>query len=427
MENFKKFISLFMILMIFIVSFATVKSVTIKTKNIDTWDFNVSTDYAIITPGIILNGDLFSAIVKNDTNPATIFADITLRVLTGEWEGDYLIIRFGPIELKSGETFILKNTEVLDYLDKVSLKENNMTHISDLKDTSDFLNLELAEGKYSLNINIIELENGEEVEKGAKTANIAIIKPDPIEFVKLPEGDTLYPTIKWSLSRVPWYSETKSILEIDENGKKIFSRTFKHNKPDQNNLDLNIKGYPTGNNIEDGIFTYSITGEDNDPVFKRGKTYTFRVIMKDSGNNEISKTLDENVTFNISYPDMVFPVGEIDNVKPIFEWSFEYDSEVAYYLLKIDGIGSYKVYGAQSFELPQALEWGKNYKWKIIPYYEDNTPFFDDTEIDWVEFSTPQNNPPEVSILTPTDGDYLIYNETYTFEEKLLIMIQKMK
>ncbi|WGS65643.1 Ig-like domain-containing protein [Marinitoga aeolica] len=416
MENFKKYFSLFMILMIFIVSFATVKNVTIRTKNIDTWDFNVSTDYAIITPGIILNGDLFSATVKNDTNPATIFADITLSVLSGEWEGDYLIVRFGPINLKSGETFILKNTEVLDYLDKVSLKENNMTHISDLKDTSDFLNLELAEGKYSLNIKIIELENNEEVEKGSKTSNIAIIKPDPIEFIKLPEGDTLYPTIKWSLSRVPWYSETKSILEIEENGKKIFSRTFKHNKPDQNVLDLDIKGYPTGNNIEDGVFTYNITGEDNDPVFKRGKTYTFRVIMKDSGNNEISKTLDENVTFNISYPDMVFPVGEIDNIKPIFEWSFEYDSEVAYYLLKIDGVGNYKVYGSQSFELPKTLEWGKSYKWKVIPYYEDNTPFFDDSEIDWVEFSTPQNNPPEVSILSPSDGDYLLYNEEYTFE-----------
>ncbi|SHE60236.1 PKD-like domain-containing protein [Marinitoga hydrogenitolerans DSM 16785] len=417
MGRFKKIFSLFMILMIFIVSFSAVKSVSIRTVNFDSWDFNVSTDFAVITPGIILNGNLFTAIVRNDTNPATIFADITLSVLSGKWEGDYLIIRFGPIELNSNETFILKNTEILDYLDMVTLKENNMTHISNLEDTTDFLNLELAEGKYELKIEIFEDDNnGNEVSKGVKSSSLAIINPDPIEFIKLPEGDTLYPTIKWSLSRVPWYSKTTSELEIEENGQIVFSRIFNHNEPDKNNLDLDIKGYPTGNNIEDGIFTYNITGEENDPIFKRGKTYTFRVIMKDSGGNVIAKTLDENITFDLSYPDMIYPTGEIEEINPIFEWNFDYDSEVAYYLLQIDGFGNLKVYGSQSYQLENSLDWGKFYKWKVIPYYEDNTPFFEPSEIEWMEFSTPQNNPPEVEIINPVEGDYLLYGETYTFE-----------
>ncbi|GAB6188999.1 hypothetical protein JCM30566_07380 [Marinitoga arctica] len=416
MENFKRFLLLIMIFSLFIISFSAVKKVTIRAIDVNSWDFEVSQDYAIITPGVILNGNLFSAKIINDSNPTTIFADITLSVLTGEWEDDYLIIRFGPIELSSNETFILKNTEVLDYLDNVALKENHMTHIPNLENTSDFLNLELAEGKYSLEISVKEVVNNEEIDRGNKNAEIAIIKPDPIEFIKLPEGDTLFPTIKWSLSKVPSYSKSKSILEIEENGKLIFTRIFEHNKPDSNNLELDIKGYPTGDNIEDGVFTYNITGTDNDPIFRRGKTYTLRVIQKDSGDNEIAKTLDENVTFNISYPDMEFPNGQIDDINPVFEWVFEYDTEVAYYLLKIDGFKNYKVYGSQTFELPDSLDWGKNYKWKVIPYYEDNTPFFDDSEIDWIEFSTPENNPPEVQILFPTENEFLIVGESYTFE-----------
>ncbi|NUV00069.1 hypothetical protein XO12_08195 [Marinitoga sp. 1154] len=416
MKSFKRIFLFLMILMLFIISFSAVKSVSIRTKNIDTWEFNVSQDYAIITPGVILNGNLFSATVKNDTNPATIYADIRLDVLSGDWAGDYLIVRFGPIELSPNEIFVLKNTEILDYLDKVALKENNMTHVSNLQDTSDFLNLELAEGKYSLNIKIIEVVNDEEVDRGDKTADIAIIKPDPIEFIVLPEGDTLLPIIKWSLSRVPWYSTTKSVLEIEENGKLIYSHAFNHNKPDSNNLDLDIKGYPTGDNIEDGIFTYNITGADDDPVFKRGKTYTLRVIMKDSGNNEIAKTLDEKVTFDITYPELIYPAGEIDNVNPTFEWSFEYDNEVSYYLLQIENIGNFKVYGSQSYELEKSLEWGKTYKWKVIPYYENNTPFINPDEIEWVEFNTPMNNPPEIQIINPSDGEFLVYGKTYTFE-----------
>lgn len=425
----KSFLMFLLFISLVFTAFGVVKNFSIR--SVGPSGLTIDTRYyAILTPGILINDELIVATLQNDSTVTKISADITLKILSGDWNPSgsddvYIKLRLKDIEIKANETKVLSNKNIIsDYLGDMAVLENKLPpELKNITSVEQALtSLELKEGRYKISMAVFEHSGSLLNKLGENDLTVNVVTPTSMYFIKKADGSSITPTLSWKLSMIPIYAS----LPITSNpvycySKLIVSSTdgtyakeikINHSKPSSGDL----KGYPSGDGVTDGVYTYTVTGTSGGIILRRGKTYRFKVELYDWYDKKISETSEETVEFDTSEVIAKSPVSDIKILSPKFEWSYKYNSEVGYYKLIIEGFKTYSSISGLSFQMSDQLSWGRSYRWKVVPFYSDGTVFIEEAATQWNSFSTAANNKPVTEIIFPSEGSLLIKGRSYSFK-----------
>ncbi|MCF7946248.1 MAG: hypothetical protein K9L24_05300, partial [Spirochaetia bacterium] len=431
----KRFVVLLLILCMLLSmgsAFAKVRSV--RSRAISTKDDIVFTTkkYARMDSSIFLNKPFISVSIQN--GPGNTKVEIALNIIIESddtaWDSETSVTVYREID--SNEKVVFKNDDIttnLDsYLNSFEIGEFDSDFSSDSFDYNDLLlpGAELPEGKYTIyfTVNEINPETGENLEGGIEgwksvEENFLVVSLNNLIITETPNKDTLdSPELVWELPEIPKYDDdssdyiTTSLATIT--GDNVdFTKRIQHEEVKREGSS-ELKGYPDDTYFSDGEVALDLSSENLS--FRMGEEYEFIVSFLD-WNDELIKYAESTYTFPAYYPKYYAPDGEeVETLTPTFEWSFdEYQEWVESYDLYLNGRLFEENISGTTFTPDEALNFGDEFTWYVIPSYSsDGSPFFT-TPPETAAFSTFDHAPPELVISVPGSGDEIFNGESYTF------------
>ncbi|HNY38325.1 MAG TPA: hypothetical protein PKI73_10065, partial [Petrotogaceae bacterium] len=210
----KKSVLMFLLFVSFVFTgFGVVKNFSIR--SVGPSGLTIDTRYyAILTPGILINDELIVATLQNDSTVTKISADITLKILSGDWNPSgsddvYIKLRLKDIEIKANETKVLSNKNIIsDYLGDMAVLENKLPpELKNITSVEQALtSLELKEGRYKISMAVFEHSGSLLNKLGENDLTVNVVTPTSMYFIKKADGSSITPTLSWKLSMVPIYA-----------------------------------------------------------------------------------------------------------------------------------------------------------------------------------------------------------------------------
>jgi hypothetical protein len=364
----------------------------------------------------------------------------------GSWTGDNLEISFVK-KLASLETFTFTNTlfgtsegsDASSNLSLIRLKdfkysESLISHtgISSMSDISKIGSINMPEGTYKISLSVYEITDAiadpDDKESAIDESKIGnpkkeesvefnVISIEPIGSISLPSYDKLL--LRFQVPEIPVYNDNinnkskyKTATKVVITGPGVNTTlSQEYERPSAGSS--NIKGYPTGSNINEGFVEYNLSNIN----FRAGGRYSLDIYFTDWTGNDITDMKAVSVSFPT--PRLSYSIDVSEPFQPLFSWNFsgtDYDrfGWVKEYRVYLNN--SYLGYTADtSFQAPTLLTPGTNYSWYVMPINRDGEPFFSSSSGIAQNFSTAAHTSLVLTINSPTNNAVLLKGETYGF------------